>query len=151
MLHEYGHALTARRFGIGTRSITLLPIGGLALLESMPRDPRQEILVALAGPAVNLAIAAVLYSCSPPPAAPARSSALDPAGSLLPTLFAANLMLALFNLLPAFPMDGGRVLRAALAMRMDRVRATRLAARIGQVLAVGLGVLGADGQPVPAS
>ena len=149
LLHEYGHALTARRFGIGTRSITLLPIGGLALLESMPRDPRQEIVVALAGPAVNLAIAAVLYLLIRLADRPGALFALDPvAGSLLPTLFGANLMLALFNLLPAFPMDGGRVLRAVLALRMDRVRATRLAARIGQVLAVGLGILGLMGNPI---
>ena len=115
MLHEYGHALTARRFGIGTRSITLLPIGGLALLESMPRDPRQEILVALAGPAVNVVIAAALYlRAAGSPAGPARSSAsTSAAAACCTTLLAANLMLALFNLLPAFPMDGGRVLRAA--------------------------------------
>ncbi len=147
VLHEYGHALTARRFGIGTRSITLLPIGGLALLESMPKDPRQEIVVALAGPAVNLAIAAVLYLAI---LTTGRPGALFDLGGrdLLLTLLAANLMLAIFNLLPAFPMDGGRVLRAALALRMDRVRATRIAARVGQVLAVGLGILGLMGNPI---
>jgi Zn-dependent protease len=147
VLHEYGHALTARRFGIGTRSITLLPIGGLALLESMPRDPRQEILVALAGPAVNLAIAAVLFVLIGIGGRPGALISLDPAGGLLRTLLAANLMLAVFNLLPAFPMDGGRVLRAALALRMDRVRATRVAARVGQTLAIGLGLLGLMGNP----
>jgi Zn-dependent protease len=148
LLHEYGHALTARRFGIGTRHITLLPIGGLALLESMPKDPRQEILVALAGPAVNVAIAAVIFLVLT--LAGGRGGLLHlelGRGGILQTLLAANLMLALFNMLPAFPMDGGRVLRAFLALRMDRVRATRTAALIGQVLAVGLGILGLLGNP----
>jgi Zn-dependent protease len=148
VLHEYGHALTARRFGIGTRSITLLPIGGLALLEKMPKDPWQEIVVALAGPAVNLAIAAALYLVMLVGARPGSLIELEPArDGILPSLFAANLLLAVFNMLPAFPMDGGRVLRAALALRMDRVRATRLAAAIGQALAVGLGLLGLMGNP----
>jgi Zn-dependent protease/CBS domain-containing protein len=149
VLHEYGHALTARRFGIGTRSITLLPIGGVALLESMPKDPRQEIVVALAGPAVNLAIAAVLYLLLLAGARPGALFAFDTSSEgLLPGLFAANLLLAVFNMLPAFPMDGGRVLRALLAMRMDRVRATRVAARVGQALAVGLALLGLYGNPM---
>lgn len=146
VLHEYGHALTARRFGIGTRSITLLPIGGLALLEKMPKDPREEIIVALAGPAVNVVIAALLYLLLGVSARP--GALLDLSGSLLPTLLVANLMLAIFNLLPAFPMDGGRVLRATLAMRMDRVRATAIAARVGQGLAIGLGLLGLLGNPI---
>ncbi len=148
LLHEYGHALTARRFGIGTRHITLLPIGGLALLESMPKDPRQEILVALAGPAVNVVIAAAVYLLLGLAARPGAIFTIDPAGmGLLQGLLAANILLALFNMLPAFPMDGGRVLRAVLALRMDRVRATRLAATVGQVLAVGLGILGLMGNP----
>jgi Zn-dependent protease len=148
LLHEYGHALTARRFGIGTRSITLLPIGGLALLESMPKDPRQEILVALAGPAVNLAIAVALFLGLLIAGRTGALTGFDLDGGSIPeTLLAANLLLAVFNMLPAFPMDGGRVLRAVLALRMDRVRATRLAARVGQVLAVGLGFLGLIGNP----
>ncbi len=149
VLHEYGHALTARRFGIGTRSITVLPIGGLALLDTMPRDPWQEIIVALAGPAVNFAIAAILFVLIDLGGRPGAIFALDPGdgAGLLTTLLAANLMLGLFNLLPAFPMDGGRVLRAALSLRMDRVRATRTAARVGQGLAVGLGLLGLMGNP----
>lgn len=140
LLHEYGHALTARRYGIATRDITLLPIGGVAMLERMPEDPRQEIVVALAGPAVNVAIAAVL----------AGLAALDVRlpGGMVETLLAANLMLAAFNLLPAFPMDGGRVLRALLAMRFERLAATRAAVRIGQVLALGLGVAGFFGSPL---
>jgi Zn-dependent protease/CBS domain-containing protein len=122
VLHEYGHALAARRFGIGTRSITLLPIGGLALLDSMPKDPRQEIVVALAGPAVNFAIAAALYLFAAAGARPGALFAIDPdGGGLVATLFAANLILGLFNLLPAFPMDGGRVLRAALALGLGLI------------------------------
>lgn len=149
LLHEFGHALTARRYGIATRYITLLPIGGIALLESMPREPRQEIVVALAGPAVNLAIAAAAWlvlkaAGSPGSLLAAEMGALD----FLPSLLAANLALALFNLIPAFPMDGGRVLRALLAMRMDRVRATRVAATVGQTLAVGLGLLGLWWNPI---
>ena len=148
LLHEYGHALTARRFGIGTRSITLLPIGGLALLETMPKDPRQEILVALAGPAVNLVIAAFLYLILAFTSRPGALLSIDPVSmGIFEGLLAANLLLAVFNLLPAFPMNGGRVLRALLALLMDRVRATRIAAIVGQVLAVGLGIWGLMGNP----
>lgn len=147
LLHEYGHALTARRFGIRTRHITLLPIGGVALLESMPQDPRQEILVALAGPAVNLVLAAAAFLALR--VAPAGAAVPGMGGlGFLEALIAANLTLAIFNLLPAFPMDGGRVLRAALSFRMDRVRATRIAARLGQALAVGLALWGLMGNPV---
>ena len=115
----------------------------------MPRDPWQEIIVALAGPAVNFAIAAILFVLIGLGGRPGAIFALDPGdgAGLLTTLLAANLMLGLFNLLPAFPMDGGRVLRAALSLRMDRVRATRTAARVGQGLAVGLGLLGLMGNP----
>jgi stage IV sporulation protein FB len=147
-LHEYGHALTARRFGIRTRHITLLPIGGVALLESMPKDPRQEIIVALAGPAVNVAIALFLFLILEITSQPGSLMNLNLGrGAILPTLLSANLILALFNLLPAFPMDGGRVLRAVLSMRMDRVRATNTAALVGRALAVILGFLGLTGNP----
>ncbi len=148
VLHELGHALTARRFGIRTRNIVLLPIGGVASLEKMPDDPKEEILVALAGPAVNLVIAALLWLLlSVQPAVPL--AAKDPVqGGMLQNLLVLNLFLALFNLLPAFPMDGGRVLRAVLAFRMGRIHATRTAAFIGQLMALWLGFMGLMYNPI---
>lgn len=141
--HEFGHALTARRYGIKTPDITLLPIGGMARMERMPDVPRHEILVALAGPAVNVVIWAVLSVAF---GAPTDVEALTAVGGgptvFLGQLAAVNLFLALFNLIPAFPMDGGRVLRAVLAMNTDRVRATRAAANAGQIVAFGLGLWG---------
>ncbi|BAO44817.1 peptidase M50 family protein [Thiolapillus brandeum] len=143
VLHELGHALTARRFGISTRDITLLPIGGVSSLEKMPDDPREEILVALAGPAVNILIAAVLWLwLSLQGDMPGEGIAALLQGNMLQQLLALNLFLALFNLLPAFPMDGGRVLRAILALRMDHLKATRSAAAIGQAFALWLGLVG---------
>ncbi|MFC3615977.1 site-2 protease family protein [Lutimaribacter marinistellae] len=143
--HEFGHALVARRYGIKTPDITLLPIGGLARLERMPENPLHEIAVALAGPAVNVVIWAVLIALG------ARTStdaliALDGTGAgFLGRLALVNLFLAVFNLIPAFPMDGGRVFRAVLCLRMDRVKATRYAAYAGQAVAVVLGFLGLTG------
>ncbi|TVS01854.1 MAG: site-2 protease family protein [Rhodobacteraceae bacterium] len=150
VLHEYGHALTARRYGIGTRHITLLPIGGLAMLERMPKEPRQEIIVALMGPAVNVAIAIALALVLTLTGGWTRidpeTPLMMPASFLQAVLF-ANIFLVVFNMIPAFPMDGGRVLRATLSLSMGRVGATALAARIGQTLALGFGVLGLFGNP----
>ena len=137
VMHEFGHALMARRFGIATRDVTLLPIGGVARLERMPRDPAQELAIAVAGPAVNVALAGLfgaLFALS--------------GSTFVFRMMAINLGLALFNMLPAFPMDGGRVLRALLAGRMSHLRATRIAARVGRVMAVAFGVAGLFGNPM---
>lgn len=146
--HEYGHALMARKYGIRTRDITLLPIGGLASLERIPEKPSEELMVALAGPAVNVVIAAVLYIYMAVTGQLVNLanytetiSSLDPV-YFAENLFAVNLILVLFNLIPAFPMDGGRVLRALLAMRWDRAKATRFAAGVGRTLAVGFVFMG---------
>lgn len=143
LLHEFGHILMARRFGIATPDVILLPIGGVARLERIPEEPRQELLIAIAGPLVTLAIAAVLWIWLGATGGPViwPWSDLDGEG-LSPSLFYANMMLLLFNLVPAFPLDGGRVLRAILATRMNHVRATRIAATAGQALAMILGVAG---------
>ena len=142
MLHELGHALPARRFGIATRDITLLPIGGVSRLEHMPEDPRQELQVALAGPAVNVALAAAAYAAFLVLGSGAIDRVSVMEGSFLARLFSINVSLALFNLIPAFPMDGGRVFRALLALRMDRAKATEVAARTGQALALVFGIAG---------
>ncbi|WP_165704080.1 site-2 protease family protein [Enhygromyxa salina] len=146
LLHEFGHALVARRFGIETRRITLLPIGGVAELERSPSDPRAELWIAAAGPAVNLGIAAALALAG---FALGSFGAGGLVSVVLSGLVWANLMLGLFNLVPAFPMDGGRVFRALASKRVGQLRATQLAAKLGRFLAVGFGAWGLfGGNPV---
>ncbi len=143
LLHELGHALMARRYGIKTQDITLLPIGGVARLERMPENPIEELWVALAGPAVNVAIAALLFVCLAATGGfVAAADVSMNSGSLVQQLMAVNLLLAVFNLLPAFPMDGGRVLRALISTRLGRRRATAIAANIGQAMAIVFGIIG---------
>ena len=169
LLHEYGHSLTARRYGVETRDIILTPIGGIARLERMPEKPIQEFLVAIAGPLVNVVIAAVLFLLSMLIFQGERwelfkwflksqflFSGGEEAGEVmeetgasmsgilfyLPVLVATNIGLVVFNLIPAFPMDGGRIFRSLLAMRIGRVKATRAAALVGQVIAVIFIVVG---------
>lgn len=146
VMHELGHSLMARKFGIETKKITLLPIGGVASLERMPEDPKQELLVAVAGPAVNVAIAIILYGIIgltniPTPTGAEEMANITPQNFLW-SLLTVNIILVVFNAIPAFPMDGGRILRALLAFRMERVRATQIAASLGQFIAIGFVFLG---------
>lgn len=135
VLHEYGHALTARHYGIRTRDITLYPIGGVAMLEGMPDDPSQELRIALAGPAVNFALAGGLWGLSH-----VLFGGSGPAADIIRFMIWVNLVMGTFNMLPALPMDGGRVLRAALAMRMPARRATQIAARVARGVAILMAV-----------
>ena len=142
VLHELGHALTVRRFGVTTSDITLLPIGGVARLQRIPERPVEELLVALAGPAVNVVIALALYVLGVRFAGGLAEPQHLVQARFWPKILEINLFLAAFNMLPAFPMDGGRVLRALLAMRLPYARATRLAASMGQAMAILFAFLG---------
>ena len=148
VLHEFGHITAARRYGIKTPEVTLLPIGGVASLQRLPSDPAQELVVALAGPAVNLVIGLALIAALGSAHLRDLQQIDNPHLSLLGRLAIANIFLVVFNLIPAFPMDGGRVLHALLAMRVGAARATEIAARIGQALAFGFGFLGLFGNPL---
>ncbi len=143
VLHEFGHVAAAAAFGIPTLDITLLPIGGMARLQRMPEKPIQELWIALAGPAVNLAIAALLL---PLVALGASSSPIDELVDqkmgFIPGMLTVNIVLAVFNLLPAFPMDGGRILRSLIAMRTGYLYATEIAARVGRWMALLFAILG---------
>jgi Zn-dependent protease/CBS domain-containing protein len=143
VLHEFGHIAAARYFGIKTPDITLLPIGGVARLERMPEEPGQEFVIAIAGPLVNVVIAALIFVALGGSAGIEQMAQVeDPRSGFLVRLAGVNVFLVLFNMIPAFPMDGGRVLRAALASRMSWARATQIAASIGQGLAFVFGFIG---------
>src|SRR6478672_4298414 len=149
LLHELGHALAARRFGIHTPDVTLLPIGGVARLERIPREPRQELVIAIAGPMVNVVIAGVLTVILKQARFGTDLDVLsNPGIALAARLAAVNMFLVLFNLIPAFPMDGGRVLRALLAMKMNYASATQVAATIGKGVAFVFGFAGLFGNPM---
>lgn len=143
VLHEYGHALTALRYGVRTRDITLLPIGGVARLERLPSDPVQELVVAIAGPLVNVIIAGALGVGMLLGGMPLLTPEWIESPNFFQAMLVVNVMLVLFNLLPAFPMDGGRVLRALLAMVTDPLKATRIAAFVGRGMAVVFAVVAA--------
>jgi Zn-dependent protease/CBS domain-containing protein len=148
VLHEFGHVLAARRYGVQTPDITLLPIGGVARLQRIPEQPSQELVIALAGPAVNVVIAVALYLALGALPSAHSMELQNPGTNLLARLLSVNIFLVLFNLIPAFPMDGGRVLRALLGYRMGFARATQIAAVVGQALAFAFGLLGLLGNPL---
>lgn len=139
VLHELGHALAAKKFNIKTKSITLLPIGGLAQMEQIPEKPKEELIVAFAGPAVNVLIALLLYPIADISAFEEVNELSTKPGpdNFLVVLMSLNVWLAVFNLIPAFPMDGGRVFRALLSFRLGHTRATQIAASVGQILGIG--------------
>lgn len=154
VMHELTHSRVAQGYGVRVRDITLLPIGGMASLERMPDEPRQEFLVSLSGPLSNVVLGLVMFAAAPLVVDTSVFQSFDRLTSSLLTpsfegaylyVLTANVTLAIFNLIPAFPMDGGRVFRSFLAMRMSRVRATRIAVVVGQTLALLLGLLGIFG------
>jgi len=146
--HEFGHALTAKRYGVATRGITLLPIGGVARLDRLPSQPQQELAIAIAGPIVSAAIALFIYASLRLTGTPIAGADGDLAGTgFLARVMWVNVAIVLFNLLPAFPMDGGRILRAALAIKLGSVRATAIAARIGRGFALLFGIWGLYSNP----
>jgi Zn-dependent protease/predicted transcriptional regulator len=140
VLHEIGHSLVARHFGVRVNSIILLPIGGVSQMEDLPDDPTEEILIGLAGPAVSvfLALCFLVMSRIVAPATPTPQQITFFSPNIFQNLFLINLMLAIFNLLPVFPMDGGRVVRGLLALRVSKLKATRIAVSIGQFFAIVL-------------
>jgi Zn-dependent protease/CBS domain-containing protein len=141
LLHELGHAFAAKAYGIRTVDITLLPIGGVARMERMPEKPTQELVVAIAGPLVNVVIAAALLFVLAVTGNLDFSEVLDPTRfNALWALLYTNVMMVVFNLIPAFPLDGGRVLRALLATKLSYERATQIAATVGQALALLMGI-----------
>jgi len=146
VLHEFGHAIAAKGYGINTPDITLLPIGGVARLERIPEEPKQELVIAAAGPAVTAIIALCLFVVIASRGGSQISASVQ-SGDLLVNLFTVNVYLLLFNLIPAFPMDGGRVLRALLATRMSYARATQVAATVGQAFAFLFAIIGLFGIP----
>ena len=149
LAHEFGHIFTARAFGVPTPDVTLLPIGGVARLARIPEEPWQEFLIAIAGPLVNVAIAVVLVLLAGAHFNASELAQMESTRiSLIDRLAEVNLFLAVFNMIPAFPMDGGRVLRALLSIKLGHVRATEIAAAIGQLVAFGLGFLGLFGNPL---
>jgi Zn-dependent protease/CBS domain-containing protein len=149
LAHEFGHIFTARAFGVATPDVTLLPIGGVARLERIPEKPGEEFLIAIAGPLVNVAIAVGLVVFAGADLSASHLATMENSRiALVDRLAAVNLFLALFNMIPAFPMDGGRVLRALLAVRLGHVRATEIAAAIGQGFAIALGFVGLFYNPI---
>ena len=157
IMHEYGHALTARRYGVQTKDIILSPIGGIARLNKLPEKPLQEFFVAIAGPMVNIGISLILapiiliffstetqqlWDIIRGAGLPSEEESAHFFAYYAPSIFFLNLILAGFNMLPAFPMDGGRIFRALLSIRLGRLRATRIAARFGQIIAVLLAIYG---------
>ena len=153
-LHELTHSLVAKKFGIGVRNITLLPIGGVASMDKMPESPKQEFFISVAGPAFNIVLSAVLFFLFYHASWMPNMILFNPASgdSWLHTIAFipwVNIILAGFNLLPAFPMDGGRVLRSILATKMDYRRATRIAVNIGHIFAILFGYIGlVHGRPI---